>query len=92
MNLPITNITRVEQAGDYCLRLWFDDGSEQTVDFGPFLRDAQHPDVRAFLEPDKFRTFRLEQGDLLWGDYELCFPVADLHANNLSPAERSAAA
>jgi hypothetical protein len=94
VNFPIINITRVEQAGEHCLRLWFDDGSEQTVDFGPFLREAQHPDVGAFLQPDKFRSFRLEQGDLLWGDYELCFPVADLHANNLlqAAATRSAAA
>jgi hypothetical protein len=89
---PVINITRVEQADDCCLRLWFDDGSEQTVDFAPFLRASQHPELRAFLAPDKFRTFRLEHGDLTWGDYDLCFPVADLHANNLVPARRSAAA
>lgn len=92
MNFPVINITRVEQSGDYCLRLWFDDGSEQVVDFGPFLRDAQHPEVRAFLEPDRLRAFRLEHGDLVWGDYDLCFPIADLHANSLVTATRSAAA
>jgi hypothetical protein len=92
VNSPIINITRVEQAGDYCLRLSFDDGTEQAVDFGPFLRDSQHPEVRTFLEPEKFRSFRLEHGDLIWGNYDLCFPVADLHANTLVPAARSAAA
>lgn len=92
MSVPVINITRVEQSGDHCLRLWFDDGSEQAVDFGPFLRDSQHLKVRAFLEPDRFRTFRLEYGDLVWGDYDLCFPIADLHANSLVTAARSAAA
>ena len=29
--------------GGYGLRLQFDDATEQIVDFGPFLRDAQHP-------------------------------------------------
>ena len=92
MNSPIINIIRVEQTGDYCLRLWFDNGIEQEVDFGPFLRDSQHPEVRVFLEPDKFRSFRVEHGDLIWGDYDLCFPTTDLHANCLVPAARSAAA
>jgi len=92
VNVPVINITRVEQSGEHCLRLWFDDGSEHSVDFGPFLRKAQHPELRAFLEQNKFRIFRLEHGDLIWGDYEMCFPVADLYANNLVPPARSAAA
>jgi hypothetical protein len=92
MNPAIINITSAEQVGGYCLRLQFDDASEQVVDFGPFLRDAQHPDIRAFLDQEKFLTYRLEEGNLIWGDYDLCFPVTDLHANTLwSPARRAAA-
>jgi hypothetical protein len=26
----------------------------------------------------------VEYGDLVWGDYELCFPVKDLYANQIS--------
>jgi len=27
--------------------------------------------------------FRLEDGDLVWGEYELCFAIADLYTGQL---------
>lgn len=77
------NIVSVTQAGPYLLHLDFDDGSVQDVDFGPFLSQAHHPEIRAFLDLARFATFRLEHGELIWGDYELCFPVMDLYANQI---------
>lgn len=81
----IINITSAEQVGDYALRLSFDDGTTQTVDFKPFLSLSRHPDIRAYLEPAHFAVFRIEHGDLVWGDYDLCFPIADLYQNRLMP-------
>lgn len=79
------NITTAEQLGDYTLRLLFDDGTAQTVDFKPFLSLSRHPDIRAFLEPPRFAAYRIEYGELIWGDYDLCFPIADLYHNRLLP-------
>ncbi len=79
------NITKVEQAGDFALRLSFDDGTVQTVDFKPFLTLSRHPDIRAYLDPASFAAFRIEYGELVWGDYDLCFPIADLYQNRLMP-------
>lgn len=92
MNSAIINITNTEQVGGYCLRLQFDDGTEQIVDFGPFLNEAQHPDIRAFLAQDRFLDYRVEHGNLIWGDHDLCFPISDLHANAIHSPVRSAAA
>jgi len=39
----------------------------------------------AWLHPARFATFRLEYGELVWGDYDLCFPIADLYHNRLLP-------
>ena len=77
------NITRAEQLSDYTLRLSFDDGVVQAVDFKPFLSLSRHPDIRAFLEPARFAAYRIEYGELVWGDYDLCFPIADLYHNHL---------
>ncbi len=77
------NIVTVEQTGDFQLRLQFDDGFEQTVDFKPFLMRALHPDIRAWLDPVRFSKYRLEYGELVWGDYDLCFPVIDLYRNQI---------
>jgi hypothetical protein len=72
-------VVQAEHSGTYQLRLVFSDGRERIVDFGPFLDSSAHPAIRSFLEPEKFASFRVEQGGLLWGDYDLCFPVADLY-------------
>ncbi len=77
------DVVRAEHEGAYRLRLVFSDGTERTVDFGPFLCSSGHPAIRSFLEPDKFASFRVEQGDLLWGEYDLCFPVADLYEGRI---------
>lgn len=77
------NITTAEQLGDYVLRLYFDDGTVQTVDFKPFLSLSRHPSIRAYLAPENFAAYRIEYGELVWGDYDLCFPIADLYHNHL---------
>lgn len=82
--IPATiNITAAEQVGDYALRLSFDDGTVQAVDFKPFLSLSRHPAIRAYLEPERFAGFRIEYGELVWGDYDLCFPIADLYRNTI---------
>ncbi|MFN8473248.1 MAG: DUF2442 domain-containing protein [Anaerolineae bacterium] len=86
MTLPegaVIDIIRAELVSDYRLKLSFSDGVERTVDFGPFLRESRNPLIRAYLDPEKFAGFRLEQGDLIWDDYGLCFPIADLYENHL---------
>ena len=79
----IVNIISAELIEDYRLNLKFDDGVQQTVDFKPFLTRARHPDIRAWLDPERFADFRLEFGELVWGDYDLCFPMIDLYRNQI---------
>jgi hypothetical protein len=91
MNQTI-NILSAEFLGDYRLRLLFDDGRQQVVDFKSFLIHAQHPDILAYLEPEKFAGFRIEYGELIWGDYDLCFPIMDLYFNQVEHGARTDAA
>jgi len=79
MTVPTISIVRVEPIRGYQLRLTFDDRTHRVVDFGPFLEASVHPDLRRWLEPGAFASYRLEHGDLVWGDWELCFPIADLY-------------
>ena len=77
------DVVQAKHLRDYQLQLAFSDGAKRIVDFGPFLKRSRHPEIRSFLQPEKFADFRVEQGDLLWGDYELCFPVADLYEGHI---------
>lgn len=83
MTNTLIQLIAAEQVGDLQLRLNFSDGREQTIDFRPFLSHSQHPDLHAYLDPECFGAFRIEHGDLVWGDYDLCFPVIDLYRNDL---------
>jgi hypothetical protein len=77
------NITDVILLDAYRLALTFDEGKAQTVDFKPFLTSSHHPSVRAYLDPVRFAQFELRHGELVWGDYDLCFPIMDLYNNSL---------
>lgn len=77
------NITQARQVDDYSIVLDFDDGKQQLINFKPFLIKSRHPDIRRWLDSDKFSAFRIEYGELVWGDYELCFPIYDLYRNQL---------
>lgn len=79
----VVNVVSAVPAGEYRLAVRFDDGTERVVDFGAFLRDSRHPAVREWLDPVRFAAYRIEDGNLVWGDHELCFPVADLYLNRI---------
>ncbi len=87
------NITSVEKIAQYQLRLVFDDGTVREVNFKDFLAQSHHPDIRAYLEESKFDAYHLEFGELVWGDFDLCFPIIDLYHNRiLHPLSMEAAA
>jgi len=67
----------------YKLRLRFDNGFERVVDFGPFLKNATNPMLSQYRRPAKFKQFHLDHGDLMWGDYEMIFPVVDLYRGEI---------
>ena len=83
MNTQNIQIISATQTGDYTLRIAFDDGTTQEVDFQASISNALQPDIRAYLKPQRFAAFRIEYGELVWGDYDLCFPIIDLYKNQL---------
>jgi len=92
MNRTPINIISAIQTGEYRIRLVFDDNTVQEVDFKSFLVRSHHPDIRAYLEPARFAGFRVEYGELVWGDYALCFPVIDLYRNMIEHDQSKAVA
>ncbi|NOQ81667.1 MAG: DUF2442 domain-containing protein [Methylophaga sp.] len=79
----VISIEQVTQLEDYKLQLIFNDHSSQTVDFQPFLTQSLNPLIRKYLAPEEFAKFEVDDGDLEWNDYDLCFPIADLYENRI---------
>lgn len=72
-------VERAEHVGDLRLRLTFSDAAQRIIDFAPFLSQSHNPLIQAYRDPAAFARFKVEDGDLVWDDYGLCFPIADLY-------------
>lgn len=80
------NIKDVRHPGGCRLEISFSDGHVQKVDFAPFLHQA-HPELRKYLDEKEFSRFLVEHGNLVWNDYEMCFPIEALYTGNLMASE-----
>ncbi len=76
-------IKKINYIPKYKLECVFSDGKIQVVDFYQFLKLSEHPEVKKFLKIKLFTSYKLVEGDLMWGDYDLLFPLSDLYNNNL---------
>jgi hypothetical protein len=79
----IVNITHAEHVSGYAIKIRFSDGAERVVDFESFLRQSTNPHIRKYLAIGKFIGFQIRNGDLVWNDYDLCFPIADLYEGRI---------
>ena len=77
MKHEIHRVRSFEQLGIYTLRVGFDDGTSQTIDFEPVLRGQLFGPLR---DPELFKQVRLdpECHTLVWPN-DADFDPADLH-------------
>jgi hypothetical protein len=58
------------------VELEFSDGAVKTVDVGAFIKRHPHPQYNAYLDEKKFKKFKLEMGNIVWGkNWDLIFPI-----------------
>lgn len=79
----VISIEKAEYKGNYRISFRFSDGSEKSVDFSNFLNNAKNPMTRKYLDEGLFQSFTIEYGDIVWNDYEMCFPIWDLHEGEI---------
>ncbi len=79
----IIEIISAKYLENYQISLQFNNGKKRIVDFEPFLQKSTNPWIRRYLDPDLFRNFNVKHGDLMWNDYDLCFPIAGLYEGSI---------
>ena len=57
---------RAEYIGDVTLRIFFSDRTERVIDFKEFLSTHPHPQHNSYLEPENFKLFTIEHGNVVW--------------------------
>lgn len=70
----------------------FNDGTRRVVDFGPFLKQARNPMFTKYRGLREFQSFHIQDGDLMWGDFEMIFPIMDLYEGNILKGDPAASA
>lgn len=81
----VITIISAEYIEEYKIKLSFNDNTIKVVDFSPFLNSSLNPLIRKYLDKQEFKKFKIDNGDLEWNDFDLCFPIADLYENNIKP-------
>ena len=79
----IVSIEKADYLGEYRINFRFSDGIEKTIDFGEFLEKAKNPMTKKHLNKQLFQSYSIEYGDIIWNDYEMCFPIWDLHEGQI---------
>jgi len=83
LDKQVIMIEKASYVGDYKLELIFNDNIKHTIDFYTFLSTSLNPFIRKYLDHKEFTKFEIDNGDLEWNDYDLCFPIADLYENRI---------
>jgi hypothetical protein len=84
MSKKILKIKSAIYIKNYELLITFQDGKEVNVDFYDFLKSSTNPQIRDYLILEKFKSFKIKDHDLLWGDFDLLFPIEDLYSGKIS--------
>ncbi|MBC8005468.1 MAG: DUF2442 domain-containing protein [Verrucomicrobia bacterium] len=79
----VISINKAEYIDGYKIRFFFSDGEERLIDFYNFINAARNPMTRKYLDLKLFTSFTIEYGDISWNDYEMCFPIWDLHEGKI---------
>lgn len=79
----IISIESAKYIEKYKIYFLFSDGVQKTIDFEEFLINAKNPMTKKYLDKNKFKSFSIEFGDISWNDFEMCFPIWDLHEGNI---------
>ena len=79
----VISIEKAEYLGGYKIKFSFSDSVERIIDFSGFLRKAKNPMTKKYLDKQLFEKYSIEYGDIIWNDYEMCFPIWDLHEGEI---------
>lgn len=80
-------VVQAEYTSGYKIRLTFNNEKVRVVNFGPFLAKARNPDTTDYRDLKKFKSFHIQDGDLMWGDFDMIFPITDLYQGTILKGE-----
>jgi hypothetical protein len=67
---------------DYKVEVIFDDKKKNIINFLPAIKS--NPVCKKYLDISKFKKFKIDQGNIVWGDnWDMIFTLESLYNNSL---------
>ncbi|MDD4971124.1 MAG: DUF2442 domain-containing protein [Paludibacter sp.] len=79
----VISIIKAKYIGEYRIHFLFSDGVEKTIDFSGYLMNARNSMTKKYLDKKLFEKFTINYGDIVWNDFEMCFPIWNLHEGEI---------
>ena len=80
--IAVSNANYIE---GYKIEVIFSDNKKNVVDFGTFLSTHSHPQYNKYKNPENFKKFKVENGNIVWGkDWDMIFPVYELYKGKIN--------
>lgn len=74
------NIIAAEYMGNLSVKISFNDNTANVIDVGTFIKKHPHPEYNKYLDEKKFKKFKLDCGNIVWGNnWDLIFPIDQLY-------------
>ena len=77
-------VSKAQYMGDFRILISFADGKEKDVDFKSLLENSTHPEIKKYLDEEKFKTFKISNGNIEWNDCDMIFPLSDLYKGEIA--------
>ena len=62
------------------IEIYFSDNTKRIVNIGEYIKKHPHIQYNAYMNEKKFKDFKIEMGNIVWGkNWDMIFPVMDLY-------------
>jgi len=62
------------------IEIYFSDNTKRIVNIGEYIKKHPHIQYNIYLNEKKFKEFKIEMGNIVWGkNWDMIFPVQDLY-------------
>ncbi|GHU79198.1 hypothetical protein FACS1894145_2830 [Bacteroidia bacterium] len=78
-------IKQANYINDFVIDITFNDETKRQIDFKHFLQRHPHPQYNKYQNPDNFKSFYIDHGNIVWGDdWDLMFPIEQLYKGKIT--------
>ncbi len=79
------SIIKAEYTGNLSVKIVFNDNTINIINIGNFIKAHPHPQYNKYLDEEKFKKFKIDNGNIVWGkNWDLIFPLENLYKGNIN--------